>query len=138
ADAVAREHDDARLLALLAAVRVVVDDAVDEPVRADRDLAHAGPRPDFHSRAQRERPVGDVGARLRTLRAAREARARVDARAATLVVLADDRRVRRPPVPAELVEATRQRLAELAERQGRQRRALRRILRIGRIAGQTR
>src|SRR5262249_57903319 len=96
--------------------RVVVDDAVGHPIRTDRNLAHPAPGAELDAVADRDRPLGDVGAGLRALRTAQETRPRIDAPGAALVVLARDRAVRRPPVPAEPVEAARERLAELAER----------------------
>src|SRR5205814_4498544 len=115
ADAVARDDDDLGLPAPLGAVGVVVHDAIRHAVVADRDLAHPAAGLELHAAADRGRPVRDVRARLRALRAADETRPGIDARRPALVLARRDRAVRRPPVPAELVEALRERRAELAE-----------------------
>ena len=59
--------------------------------------------------------AGHVGAGLGALGAAGEARTQVDAGRAPLVLARGDGAVRRPPVPTEPVEATRQHVPELAE-----------------------
>ena len=136
ADAVGGQDDRARLLLAHAPVAVVVEDAVGAPVRAERDLAHAGPRHEARAGGERLRPVGDVGARLGAGRAAEVARAAVDAGAAAVVVAREDRAVRRPPVPAEAVEPAGDGDAERVERD--RRRLPRRLRRIGGIAGDAR
>ena len=83
----------------------------------------------------RERPVGDVGAGLGALRAARRAVAEVDALRAALVVGRGDGGVGRPPVPAELVHRPRVARAGLAERDRRHRRLVRRHAGIAGQAG---
>ena len=134
ADAVARHDYDLGALAALVAVLVVVDDAVREAPLVERDLAHATPGAQLDAALHRLRPVGDVGARLAALGAAAEAGAEVAAAISVFVGLGDDRAVRRPPVPAELVVAPRQRLADEAHRDRRQRRILRRVHGIARDA----
>src|SRR3546814_18329529 len=78
-------------------------------------------------RSDRLRPVGDVGAALGPLRAAGHAWVEVQAAVATLIGLRQDGAVRRPPVPAEPVEAARHHLAGAPDRQRRQGRLLRRV-----------
>ncbi len=81
------------------------------------------------------RPIGDVGRGLGALRAAGRAVAEVDAARPPLIVRRRDRRVRRPPVPAQLVHRLAEPRAGFAERQWRHRRLMRRI---GRITRETR
>ena len=104
-------------------------------MRVDRDLANPAHRAQFDAGADRMRPIGDVGTGLGALRAARRAVAEVDAARPPLIVCRGDRRIRRPPVPAELVHRLAEPRAGFAERQWRHRRLMRRI---GRIAGETR
>ena len=87
----------------------------------------------FHPGADRVRPVGDVGARLRPLRAAGRAMAEIDALRPALIFGRGDGDVGRPPVPAQLVHRLGIARAGLAQRHRRHRRVARRI---GRIAGQ--
>ena len=136
ADPVGGQDDRARLLLAQASLAIVVERPVGPPVRAERDLAHAGAR--LEARAGRERlgPVGDVGARLRPGRAAEVAGAAVDAGAAAVVVAREDGAVRRPPVPAETIEAPGHRGPERVERD--RRRLPWRLRRIGGIAGRCR
>ena len=133
ADAVAGEHHHLCALMLFLAVFVVVDHAVRHAVGVDRDLAHPATRPEFHAAAQGDGPIGDVGARLGALGAAGRARPQVLALVAALVRAGYDGAVGRPPVPAELVEAAGDGLADAAEGQRRQGRLLGRI---GRISGE--
>ena len=85
--------------------------------------------------ADRGGPVGDVGACLGALRAARGAMGEIDALGTSLIILRGDRAVGRPPMPAELVEPARQCRARLAKRQRRHHRFVRRIGRIACQAG---
>ena len=115
-----------------APVGVVVDAPVAMPCVIGGDLAHPAVRAQLHAGADRGGPVGDVGAGLGALGAARGAVAEVDAGRAALVIRRGDRGVGRPPVPAQPVH----RLASAcrtAERQRRHRRVSRR--RAG-VAGQ--
>ena len=97
------------------------------------DLPHAAARAQFDPGADRMRPVGDVGARLRALRAAWRAVPQIDARRPPVVLGRRDRGVGRPPVPAKLVHRPGVTRAGPAERQRRHRRL---AGRIGRIAGE--
>ncbi len=99
------------------------------------DLAHPAARAQFDPGTDGGGPVGDVGARLGALRAARRAVREVDALGAPLVVLGRDRAVGRPPMPSQPVQSARQRHAGPAKRQRRHHRFVRRI---GRIAGEAR
>ena len=72
--------------------------------------------------AQRGGPIGDVGRRLRALRAGGRAMAEIDAAGAALVVGGRHRGVRRPPVPAELVHGLADDRTGAAERLRRHRR----------------
>ena len=135
ADAVAGEDDDFGGLKLLLALGIIIDHAGGHAVCVDRDLANPAHRAQLDAGADRMRPIGDVGAGLGALRAARQAVAEVDAARPPLVVRRGDRRVRRPPVPAELVHRLAEPRAGFAERQWRHRRLMRRI---GRIAGKPR
>src|SRR5262249_56252458 len=116
ADAVARQHDAARLLLVDPALGVVVDDAVRSPVGPKCDLAHASARDEPCAAGQGLGPVRDVGAGLGTDRATPVARSTVVARAPAVVGTRDDRAVRRPPVPAEPIEPAGHGLAQLADR----------------------
>ena len=133
ADAVAGEDDDFRRLELLDAVGVVIDHARRHAVLAGDDLAHAAVGAQLDAGADGMRPIGDVGARLRSLGAGRRAVAEIDAGRAAIVFGGGDRAVGRPPVPAELVHRLRDLRAGLAQRQRRHRRLVRRI---GGIAGE--
>ncbi len=119
---------------LLIAVFVDVAGTIREAAFIERDLAHAAVGSQLDALAHGRGPVGDVGAALRALRAADEAGPEVDASCAAPVFLGRNRAVRRPPVPAEFVEALRERFTELAERDRRQRRLLGRIGGIAREA----
>ena len=130
---VAGEDDDLGRLELLDAIGVVIDHARRHAVFVGGDLAHPAARAQLDAGADGGGPVGDVGARLRALRAARGAMAEIDALRAAFVIHRGDRAVRRPPVPAELVQPARQRRTGLAQRQRRHHRFVRRI---GGIAGQ--
>ena len=135
ADTVAGEDDERRPLALQPPLRVVVEHAARHAVPVQRDLAHPAAGAQLHARAQQNRPVRQVRAGLGAGGAAQIAGAGVDAPGAAVVVAAEDRCIRWPPVPALTVEAARQRPAQFAERERRQRR---RIGRIGRVPGQAR
>src|SRR6266446_9863774 len=87
---------------------VVIDNAGGHAVLVDRDFADPAQRAQFDAGADRMRPIGDVGTGLGALRAARRAMTEVDAARPPLVIGRGDRRIGRPPVPAELVH----RLAE--------------------------
>ena len=134
ADAVAGDDDDFGRLEMLLAFAVVVDDAGRHAVLVERDLADAAERAQLDAGADRMRPIGDVGRGLGALRAARRAVAEIDAAAAAVIVGRGDRRVGRPPVPAELVHRLAEARAGLAERQRRHRRLFRRIGGIARKA----
>ena len=82
------------------------------------DLAHPAARAQLDAGADRRRPIGDVGAGLGALRAARRAMAEIDAVRAAFVIRRGDRAVRRPPVPAELVHAARERVPDLPSGSG--------------------
>ena len=127
------ENDDFCPLALQAALRVVIEHAARHAVLVQRDLAHPATGPQFHARTQQDRPVGCIHAGLGARRAAQIAGSRVDALRPPVVVAAQDRRIGRPPVPAQTVEAPRQRPAQLAERERRKRRL---IGRIGGVSGE--
>ncbi len=103
ADAVAGDDDDMRRLELLDAVLVVIDHARGHAVLVGGDLAHPAMGAQLDAGADRVRPIGDVGRGFCALRAGRRAMAEIDAARAALIVRGRDRRVRRPPVPAELV-----------------------------------
>ena len=79
ADAVAGQDHDLGRLELLAPVGVVVDRAGGHAVLVGGDLAHPAARAQLDAGADSERPVGDVGAGLGPLRAARRAVPEVDA-----------------------------------------------------------
>ena len=136
ADAVAGQHDDMRLDLHLITIGIVVDRPRRHAVLTDRDLAHPAMGPQFHASPQRVRPVGDVGAALRPLRAAADAGAQIDALGAAIVILRDDRGVGRPPGPPQLVQPLGQDLPRLAKRQRRQTQGI--VARIGRVALQAR
>ncbi len=135
ADAVAGDDDDFGGLELLDAILVIVHDAAGHAVLIGRDLAHPAMRAQLDACAQRHRPVGDVRARLRALRATRRAVAEIDAARPPLIIDGRNRGIGRPPVPAELVHGLREPRAGTAERLRRHRRIRRR--RAG-IAGQPR
>ncbi len=118
ADAVRREHDDARGLEPLDAVRVDVVDAGGAAAGIDRDLRDRGVGDDPRAGRDRLRPVGDVGRRLRAGRAAELARAAAVARRAAVVRRRVDVAVAGPPVPAERLERAREPHAAGTERQG--------------------
>src|SRR5262249_61780446 len=101
------------------ALGVVVDDAVRSPVGPKCDLAHASARDEPCAAGQGLGPVRDVGAGLGTDRAAPVAGPAVVARAAAVVGARDDGAVRRPPGPAEPIEAAGHGLAQLADRDRR-------------------
>ena len=134
ADPVAGEDDDLCRLELLDAVDVIVNHAHRHAVFAGGDLAHAAVGPKLDSGADGMWPVGDVGARLRSLGAGRRAVAEIDARGSTVVFGGCDRAVGRPPVPAELVHRLRDLGAGLAQRQRGHRRLVRRVGGIARKA----
>ena len=83
-----------RRLEPLHPVRVVVDDAGGHALLVGGDLAHAAARAQLHPGAQRMRPIGDVDARLRALRAARRAMAEIDALARDRHIPSSPRRCR--------------------------------------------
>ena len=87
-----------------------------------RDLPHPAMRAQLDSSAQRDRPIGNVGACLGALCAAWCAVAEIDAAGPSLIVRRGDRRIRRPPMPAELVHRLAEQRAGTAERQRRHRR----------------
>ena len=120
---------------MLLAVGVVVDRAGRHAVLVGRDLAHPAARAQLDAGADGERPVGDVGAGLGALGAARRAVAEVDALRAAFVRRRGDGGVGGPPVPAELVHRPGVVRAGLAERNRRHRRLVRRH---AGIAGQAR
>ena len=136
ADAVGGEHHGPRLLRPLAPVAIVVDGAVGQPVRPERDLADPRSRDQARAGGERLRPVRDVRAGLGSDRAAEIARATVHAGAPAVVVARENGAVRGPPVPAEPLEAARDGGAERVERD--RGRLARRLGRIGRIAGHAR
>ena len=133
ADAVAREDDDLRGDLPLDTVGIVVDRAAGHAVFAHGDLADAASGPEFHSGANSVRPIGDVSAGFCALCAASRAGAEIDALVPSVVWLAGDRTVGRPPVPTHRVESFGELRAGPAQGQGRHDRGLRRI---GRISGQ--
>ena len=133
ADAVAGQDDHLRRLKPLHPVGVVIDRARRHAVLVGGDLPHPAARAQFDPGADGMRPIGDVGARLRTLGAAGRAVPQIDARRAPVVLGRRDRGVRWPPVPAKLVHRLGITRAGLAERQRRHRRL---PGRIGRIAGE--
>ena len=135
ADAVAGQDHDLGRLELLAPVGVVVDRAGRHAVLVGGDLAHPAARAQLDAGADRERPVGDVGAGLGALRAARRAVTEVDAARPALVVGRGDAGVGRPPVPAELVHRLGVARAGLAERDRRHRRMARRHAGVSGQAG---
>jgi hypothetical protein len=122
ADPVAGDHNDFGGLKLLDAIVVVVHDAGCHAVLIGRDLAHPAMRTQLDTGAQRDGPVGDVSARLRSLRAGRRAMAQIDASRAPLVIDGCHRRIGGPPVPAELVHCLGKTGAGAAKRQRRHRR----------------
>ena len=130
AHAVTGQHDRSRLLLLQVAVGVVVENAVRQPVLAHRYLSDAAVRLQLRSHRQRLGPVGDVGRGLGAARAADVAGAAVVAGGATVVGRGENRRVRRPPVPAQLIEPHDHRLPHRVQRD---RWSL--TLRLGRISG---
>ena len=117
------------------AIGVIVDDPGRHAMFVGGDLAHPAAGPQLHPGAKRLRPIGDVGARLRPLRASRRAMAEIDALRAAVVFGGGDRDVRRPPVPAQPVHRPRITGAGPTQRNRRQGRRMRRH---GRIAGQPR
>src|SRR5260370_10362083 len=116
ADGVAGENDDFSRLEMLDPIRIVVDHARRHAVFVGSNLAHSAARAQLDTGADRGGPGRDVGARLGTLRATGGAMAEVDARRPALVLHCSDLAVGGPPVPAELVEPTRQRRPRLAQR----------------------
>ena len=133
ADAVRRNDHRARRLELHRAVGIVVACAGGAAVRPGGDLEHARAGAQLHAVGDRGRPVGDVGRAFGLLGAAEPVGAAVVARGPAAVGLRVDVGIRRPPMPAEPVEAARDALAVGPERQRRHR--PRRARRIGRIAG---
>src|SRR5262249_52875388 len=119
ADPVRREHDRTRLLLHQSPVAIVVERAVGETVGADRDLADTSTRRERRAGGDRLGPVGAVGPRLGAGGTPELAGAAVDAGPPAVVVRGQDRAVRRPPVPAEPIEAARDRGAERVERDRR-------------------
>ena len=127
ADAVAGEDHDFGGLKMLPPLGVVIDHAGGHAVLVNGDFADPAHRAQFDAGADRERPIGDVGGGLGALRAAGRAVAEIDAAPAALIVGGGNRRIGRPPVPAELVHRLAEPRARFAQRQRRHRRLLRRI-----------
>src|SRR4051812_15640947 len=92
-----------RRLEPLDALGIVINDPRSHAVFVDRDLPDAAARAQLDPGAQRVRPISDIHARLRALRAARRAMAEIDALAAPVIVGCGYGDVGRPPVPAEPV-----------------------------------
>src|ERR1700749_322628 len=88
---------------MLDAVLVVIDDAGGHALVIGQDLAHPAMGLELDAGADRMRPIGDVGGGLRALRAGWRAMTEIDAACPALIIRRCARRVRRPPVPAELV-----------------------------------
>jgi hypothetical protein len=135
ADAVAGDDDAGGGLHDIVALGVAVAHA-GRGAGLDLDLLHDGARSELDAGGDRLGEIGPVGRRLRRGRAALQARAAVIAGRAAVIGGRVDRRVDRPPVPAEPVEAARRRHAHAAEPQGRH--GARGLRRIGRIAGEPR
>ena len=131
-----RRGDDHHFRALVPFHTVLVDvgGAGGAVAPVHRDLPHPAVGAQFHAGAQGHRPVGDVGAALRALGAAGVARAKIQTAAAAVVLARGDGAVGRPPMPTELVESARHRLAHAPEGNVRQRRLM---VRQRRIAGQS-
>ena len=114
ADAVAGHDDDLGPLVVFDPVGIEVGDTGRHVAVVHGDLADPAVGAKFDPGALRHGPIGDVGAALRPLGAARVARPEVQALVATVVRTGDDGAVGRPPVPAELVEAASHGLAHAA------------------------
>ena len=128
ADAVASQHDDFGVLRLQVAVAVVIRRAGGPAGFVHQDLADAGVGDEARALFQRAGPEYDVAAGRGTQVFAHVGR--------TAVVHGGvDGVVRRPPVPAQLVEGAGQLLAARAD--GQRRRGPGRLGRIGRVALQT-
>ncbi len=97
------------------------------------DLADAAAGAQLDAGTQRVRPIGDVDAGLGALGAAGSAMAEIDALGAAVVLGGGDRDIRRPPVPAELVDGLGIFGAGAAERRWRHGRLMGGV---GRIAGE--
>src|SRR5215471_7569152 len=93
--------------------RIVIQDAIGEPVWAHGDLAHASLRLEPGTLRQGLGPVGDVHTGLGALGAPDIARTAVVTGVAPIVRTGEDGSVRRPPVPAERLETFDDRVAEL-------------------------
>ena len=135
AHAIAGKYDHLGGLKLLDAVRVVIHDSRGHAVLICRDLAHPALRAQLDAGPPRRGPIGDVGARLRPLRASRCAMAQINAARASLVIHGGDRGIGRPPVPAEPIHRLGQHRAGAAERERRHRRISRRYAGIAGEAG---
>src|SRR5947209_52206 len=78
APAVAGEHNHLGVLKALDSVGVVIHDARGHAVLVGRDLTYPTMSAQFNASAARGRPVSDVGARFRPLRAGGCAMAQID------------------------------------------------------------
>ena len=133
ADAVAGDDDHFGWLEPLDPVGIVIDRARGHALRVGGDFPHPAARTQFYPGADGVRPVGDIDAGFRALRAPRRAVAKVDAGRAPVIFGGCYGGIRWPPVPAEAVHGLGIAGAGLAEGQWRHGRLVRRV---GRIAGQ--
>ena len=132
ADAIAGDDDMACGLPYLASVRVAIDHA-GGPAAFDDDSLGDAVRPQLDPSRDRLRPVGHVRAGLGPDETALLAGAAIVAGATSISRHRVDRRIDRPPMPAQRIEAARRRFSQAAERQRRH--GARRLRRIGGIAG---
>ena len=132
ADAVGANDHHSRLLPALAAVLVDIDGAGRQPAVVDLDVPN--PRAGYQTRAvfDRMRPEGDIGGGFGALGTTGHAGAAQHAGIQPVVGNRGNGVGPRPPVPAELVEATGRLAPDLADRQRRRREVAAR--RIGRVA----
>ena len=133
ADAIAGDDDAARRLAIVAPVGPAVDQGGGAP-RLDDDLLHDAALPELDARRDRPGPIGHVDGGLGPAHAADLAGAAVIAARPAAMGARIDRRIDRPPMPAQPVEAPGRRQAEPAE--GKRRLAAGGLGRVGRIARQ--
>ena len=116
------------------AVFVEIDGAGRHIIFIDRDFTHATACLQLDTQALVQRPISNFDAALGTFCTSRVARPQVRALLPTFIVLRNDRRICRPPVPAQLVETTAHRIAHIANRNVMQRHV---VVRNHRISGQT-
>ena len=100
-----------------------------------KNFADAAPREQFNTSIFQNRPIGEIGATLGPRRTTQIAGARIDAFLTSIVILTEDRHIRRPPVIAFFIEPFSERLAQFSNWDRRQ---FRTVVGIGRVAPQTR